>query len=242
MRNALDNDKLVYLIDDLALKRKDWEHGVYKTSTEQLCQLLEDCLALYMQVRAEPKLVRRISALMSERKLVNKSNTSLETRLVRLVFGECGKRVYAYARVLSIAATEKPEGQSMLTYVSNKGGIENLRRRPSGDKVDVVSNEVLADRANVRLAETTPIVADIAATPDMVPEAGSKYQYSVALIATDGTGRASIVYATKDQTLVRNALVRAGKKLKIDATASSALDERRVDAAKREQLLSQLAA
>lgn len=242
MRNTTDNITLVSKIDDLAQKRHAWEAGTYKSSNEELCRLLEECLTIFIEVRGNHSLVRRVSALMAERNLTEKSNTSLETRIVRLVFGECGNRAFTYARVLTIAAADKAENESMVTFINNAGGIENLRRRKSNGAAADVSNNTLADFASEKLAESKPIVAEIAATSEMVPDTKSKYQYSVALIATSGTGHARIVYTSKSQTLVRSALVKAGKQLKSVLAGKVVQKERESKEEQREEVLNKIAA
>lgn len=41
-----------------------------------------------------------------------------------------GKRTVAYARVIEIAFSEKPEKQSLPSWILERGGIENIRRGP----------------------------------------------------------------------------------------------------------------
>ena len=74
-------------IDELASKRKTWEEGTYKASTVELCLLLEECYAIFEEARANKTLAKRIRTLVEERKLTVQENTSLATRIVRLVFG-----------------------------------------------------------------------------------------------------------------------------------------------------------
>ena len=64
-----------------------------------------------------------------------RSNTSLATKIVRLIFGDCGKRAYTYAKVITVAAVDKPSTQSLHTFIANAGGIEEVRRN-SLDKVN----------------------------------------------------------------------------------------------------------
>jgi hypothetical protein len=230
MTNVLNNTKLVKRIDELKAKRETWEDGTYKASNEELCALLQDCYDLYMEVNGNAGLVKRLGKLLAERKLTEQSNTSLATRIVRLVFGECGKRVYTYARVLTVAAERKAERMSMLTFINNEGGIENIRRKKNGELSAAVINAKLIETAEQELVDGDALASNIVVKDGMRAAANSKYQFSVALIRCDSASKASIVYATSNQALVKAALVKAG----------SALQRKSVDIAQRSTRLKQL--
>jgi hypothetical protein len=242
MTNVLNNTKLVARIDELKTKRETWEDGSYKASNAELFALLQDCYDLYMQVNGNAGLVKRLGKLLAERGLTERSNTSLATRIVRLVFGECGKRVYTYAKVLTIAAEEKPERISMATYINNEGGVENLRRKKADGLSAAVVNAQLAEVAQTCLTDSEAIAADITVQSGMRADANSKYQFAVALIRCDSANSASIVYVLNNQSLVRSALIRAGAALSKKKSAVKQRNAQLSRHAKRKAVVSKIAA
>lgn len=242
MTNAMNNTKLVARIDELKSKRETWENGSYKASNEELCALLQDCYDLYMEVNGNVGLIKRLGKLLAERKLTERSNTSLATRIVRLVFGECGKRVYTYAKVLAVAAEEKPERVSMLTFINNGGGIENIRRNKSSELPVAVKNRQLVEVAETRLTDADALAADIVVTDGMRAKPNGKYQFAVALIRCDSANKASIVYATDNEALVKAVLIRAGIALRNKSVEVTEQTDKKKRLAKRNAVISKIAA
>jgi len=117
-KTASNNANISTWIDSLATKRETWENGTYKASNEELYVLLDECVDLFKEVRVHRSLVKKLNLILEEREIMMRSNTSLATKIVRLIFGDCGKRAYTYARVLTVAAEHKGELQSMKSFVA----------------------------------------------------------------------------------------------------------------------------
>jgi len=238
----MKNEMLVNKIDELVNKRKTWEDGAYKASTVELCTLLDECYAIFEEARANKTLAKRIRTLVEERKLTVQENTSLATRIVRLVFGNCGKRAYSYAKVLTVAAEEKRENESMLTFVNNRNGIENIRRQKGHGQTESELRAEYAEFADEVLTAGNAIVADIKATSEMEADTQATYSFSVALLRTDGKGKASIVYTTRAAGIVKATLSDAGKKLKTEADMEKENAKRKRNATKRKEVMEKIAA
>ena len=95
MENKLNETTLADRIDALEDARKNWETGTYAAANTELYSLLDRCYALYVELRSERKLIKPLNALLAARNLKPQANTSLATKIVRLVFGDCGKRAYS---------------------------------------------------------------------------------------------------------------------------------------------------
>lgn len=242
MKNVMKNEALVNKIDELAKKRVTWEEGTYKASNAELCALLDECYAIYDEARVNKALAKRIGQLVEERKLTVQENTSLATRIVRLVFGNCGKRAYSYAKVLTVAADEKRENESMQTFINNRNGIENIRRQKADGATDAELKAEYVDYADEVLSAGKAIVEGIEATGDMEADEKANYRFAVALLRTDGKGKASIVYTTNAASVVRTALINAGKKLKTQFEAEKESVKIKRNATKRKEVMSKIAA
>ncbi len=121
-------------IEELKAARVAWEEGTYKKSNEELYKLLDDCLAFYLDIRSKTNKCKALNALLKARDTSFNEGTSLQTRIVRAVFGaECGKRAYAYARVITVSAVEKRPEVAMYDFITQRGGVEEIRRTKSNE-------------------------------------------------------------------------------------------------------------
>ena len=216
-------------IDSLTTKCKTWENGTYKASNEELYVLLDECVDLFTEVRAHRSLVKKLNLILEEREIVMRSNTSLATKIVRLIFGDCSKRAYTYARVLTVAAKQKAELQSMKSFVAEAGGIEEIRKSKNGRTPTQKRNEQIAFA--VEVLEARPgLVEAFKINEELTPHNESAYEFSVAIVRKERNGKSNIVFGTNNQTILKSALVQAGKSL-------SAIVEQAKQANDRKQML-----
>ena len=127
-KTASNHANISTWIDSLTTKRETWENGTYKASNEELYVLLDECVDLFKEVRAHRSLVKKLNLILEERDIMMRSNTSLATKIVRLIFGDCGKRAYTYARVLMVEAEQKGELQSKKSGGEEARGMEENRK------------------------------------------------------------------------------------------------------------------
>lgn len=80
--------------------RLQWENGAYRTSNEELYNILDKCLVLFNELTAERALIKELNTLLEARGNKPTNGTSLATKVVRYVFDGCSaERSYTYARV-----------------------------------------------------------------------------------------------------------------------------------------------
>ena len=211
--NSYTTTSLEAEFDALARERQQWEQGSYKASNEELYALLEKCFNIYEQIRGKPKLCRAVTDILNQRKITCQQNTSLQLKIVRLVFGDCGKRALSYARVLTIASNDKPEKQSLHAFITHAGGIENMQRKKTGLSAAEQARKE-ADFASSALENADSLVAKFALTEEFSRSEGAEYDYCVALVRRDGNGLGSVVHASNSTALVREMLRLAAKSLK----------------------------
>jgi hypothetical protein len=91
----------------IADKAATWHSTSYKKATGELFVLLSDCYQSVADIRTQGTgTVRELNRVLRINKLVFNDGTRLETKVVRVVFGNIGKRAHTYARVLSLALGE----------------------------------------------------------------------------------------------------------------------------------------
>ena len=111
-------------------KRSEWEDGVYKRSNEQLYAILAECQALLVKLRGDLKLRKKLNKAIEAAGFKVRSNTSLELKVVRAVFGVENKRIQVYVRVLQLAKKDMPTHWALAEWIEEHGGIEEVRRKP----------------------------------------------------------------------------------------------------------------
>ncbi|MDC0431738.1 hypothetical protein OAL97_04450 [Paracoccaceae bacterium] len=197
----------------LNTKRAEWEGGAFKRSNEQLYAVLEECHKLLVQLRADVKLRKKLNAAIEANGYPVRSNTSIELKVVRAVFGIENNRIQAYTSVLLIAKKDMPKDWTLSEWIEEHGGIEEVRRKPK--QGPTVSEKA---KQNCELAEK--IFADSEGISDRFDPADSlqpsnegDYEYSVALVRINPNGKAVVVFGTNKNALVKAVLTEAGQKI-----------------------------
>lgn len=210
--NMIQIEDLVNKLTNLVSEREAWETGAYATSNQQLYALLDKCLTLAVETKHSPLQRAKITQMLDERNIAHNSSTNTLTKIVRLVFGDCGKRAYSYVRVLSVAAADKPENVSLATFITNNGGIEEIRRRSkSGVSPSVVRQQNIA-AATRHMVDADGII-QVATTAAIAPHAETENNLSLAVVRLNADGTSSIVYGIQSKSLLKAALEVAGKQL-----------------------------
>lgn len=234
--NALNGEQLIARLDDLVAARETWENGTNKASNEELCTLLERCTTLLLEVQADRSLVLKIGKQLEERGLKDRANTSLATKIVRIVFGNCGKRAFTYAKVITVAAAEKRENESMLAFVQGHGGIEEISRGDSKGKSKIAKDDNITFAVKT-LNLSKPLIPAFDMVDALRPHTESAFSFSLAVIRRDANGKASVVFGINNKALVNSALAHAGKQFRPKAEAEIADSKRKNRLSKRQGIL-----
>lgn len=210
--NLLQIEDLMNKLTNLVAEREAWETGAYATSNQQLYALLDKCLTLAVETKHSPLQRAKITQMLDERNIAHNASTNTLTKIVRLVFGDCGKRAYSYVRVLSVAAAEKSENVSLATFITNNGGIEEIRRRSkSGVSPSVVRQQNIA--AATRYMIDAEGIIQVTTSAAIAPHAETENNLSLAVVRLNADGTSSIVYGIQSKSLLKTALDVAGKEL-----------------------------
>jgi hypothetical protein len=219
-------------IEALKAARVAWEEGTYKKSNEELYKLLDDCLAFYLDIRSKTNKCKALNALLKARDTSFNEGTSLQTRIVRAVFGaECGKRAYAYARVITVSAVEKRPEVAMYDFITQRGGVEEIRRTksngetPTGARTDNISFAIEALEKSAALTTSFAVQASERKAPE-----DATHTLFVAIMRQEADGNYSMVYETSAKSVVNKALEQAGKDKGAEAEADSAAQQQRHEA------------
>lgn len=114
-------------------KATQWHKTTYRKATEELYALLGECYGVTADVRnAGAAVVRELNKVLTNNSIPFNDGTALETKVVRVVFGDIGKRAHIYARVLSNARHQRVTTQNFTAWLDAQGGVEAVRRQHSG--------------------------------------------------------------------------------------------------------------
>lgn len=206
---ALIKQKLNALYEARAV----WENGVYKTSNDELYNLLDKCLVLFKELTGERSLIKELNELLEARGAKLTNGTSLATKIVRYVFDGCSaERSYTYARVLTVANAEKDEKVSMRAFVTSRNGVEAIRKAPKDGSLSAAQqakNNV--DHAERHYANAKALVPSFTSNDaGLHPNTEAANDFAVALVRNKD-GSLSIVFGTNNKALVGVVLAEAGK-------------------------------
>jgi hypothetical protein len=158
--NLAFSNSAVATLNGLRERRITWEATDYKKANEGLYALLADCLDLFNSkfVTAtddDRKTLRMdLEAKLKADGLKAQRNTTTLTMFVRYVFGNDRKRAHAYTYVIKAAISYDITAENLPTYITNEGGIEEIKRKM------VVKEETLQKRAELAKAQEA-VVADL---------------------------------------------------------------------------------
>ena len=211
-----NRNELATALEAVQKKRKDWEAGAFASSNDKLYAILAAAYDVCLACIASPDLTDGITDLLKLRKLQFSSNTSLELKVVRLVFADRDTqskykhRLLSYARVLNLALEDGQTSATLAQYIKDKGGIDEIRRTvSSNDKEQEAKDFTAVAKKNLSDPQHTGLFDAFQLPPELKPENGSRYSLALVRDNQDGTG--TIIRGLKTNTLVEKALEEAGK-------------------------------
>jgi len=235
-------------IDDVVAKRIRWEQGTYAAANAELYSILGDCLDLFVAITGRMGAAKAVNALLDVRGITYNAATSLELKLVRLVFAtadtvkQIENRLFSYARVIRVAADAKQTSATLAQFITDRHGIDEIRRA-SKDGVSAADKQ----RAQVDLARTKLVThsdSDLFTNFDLPdplqPVAGE--QFSLALVRKNADGTGSIVFGTSNVAAVATVLALAGRALQDNAVKAVEADAAKQVAAVKQQNMAELEA
>jgi hypothetical protein len=138
-------------LDALSAKSNEWANNAYKTSTEQLYGMLQECYCLYkaMEVQSSEAAALRqgLTKYVQEKGYKFTKGTHSLTKIVKCVFGFDRRRVSAYSIVLRSALAKGVGMLELANFVRDAGGVEEVRLAKSPTaKTPKQKSELVRDR------------------------------------------------------------------------------------------------
>jgi hypothetical protein len=235
-------------IDDIVAKRIRWEQGTYAAANVELYSILGDCLDLFIAIKRNTSAAKAVDAVLKVRKIAFNNATSLELKLVRLVFATADtanpikNRLFSYARVIRIAAQANQSGQTLAKFITDNHGIDEIRRANSeGVKAeDKVKQQLELAQATLTQSSEYELFSNFALPDQLQPKDGQ--QFSLALVRKNADGTGSIVFGTNNVTAVSTVMALAGKEIQESAVKAAEVQSAKQVQAVKQQNLAELEA
>ena len=216
-KKLLPNSSPFNSVADLITRRQKWETGAYQKTNDELYDILAGCLGLYGKIVASQKLAKGFRDYAKKEGFVFKAGTSMESRIVKVVFSAPNSqsphqsRIAAYARVIKVAAADGQTENSLKAYINTKGGIDQIRRTVDDKNDDRVTPKNAREIAEARYFdnESAKLIDQLSLPDCLKPPAGQ--HYSAALVRTNHDGTGSIVFGTSSDAAVNKLLELAGR-------------------------------
>lgn len=235
-------------VNELVEKRIRWEQGTYAAANAELYSILGDCLDLYVKIKRSYDLPKGVNALLEQHGVTYNASTSLELKLVRLVFADANtapqlqNRLFSYARVIRVAADANQAGITLAKFIADNHGIDEIRRAGKDGVSAADKQKAQIDHARIQLLERSAaeLFSNFALPDTLEPNVGE--HFSLALVRKNPDGTGSIVFGTSNAAAVGTVLAIAGKSLKGEAVKTVEAEAAKRTAAVKKQNIAALAA
>lgn len=135
-------------LEQLVVERTLWEQNAYRTSNDQLYELLGKCYAHYqaMCVDTEAATAMRegLTEYIEQKGYLFAKSTHTLNKIVRCVFGVDRRRVSAYGIVLRTALANDVTVDGLADFIREKNGVEEIRLAKSPNAKTPAEKAVLA--------------------------------------------------------------------------------------------------
>jgi hypothetical protein len=235
-------------INGVVEKRIRWEQGAYAAANAELYSILGDCLDLFIAVKRSYDLPKGVNSLMEDRGITYNASTSLELKLVRLIFADANtatqlqNRLFSYARVIRVAADAMQTGTTLAKFIVANHGIDEIRRASKDGVSAADKQKAQIDNARVQFLEPNheELFSGFGLPDTLEPKAGE--HFSLALVRKNPDGTGSIVFGTSNTAVVESVLAIAGKSLKGEAVKAVEAEAAKRTAEVKQQNMAALAA
>lgn len=193
-------------IEALSQARQTWQDTVYKTSNDMLYGILADCYALYADMCGKsPQAAALREALkrkLAARNIKCSEGTHTMAKIVRCVFDGDRRRISAYSRALQAALSEKVPADGLAKFISDAGGVEELRLAKS---TNFVPTAVKVEKAKAAIANKALAAIDGAALAQNLDAANVGAQY-VLVASMQADGALAVNAVLRSDTVLKAAL------------------------------------
>lgn len=214
-------------LKQLHIEAAKWETDFYNPTMDKLYGLLSQALSEVYTLRNEgSKAVKAFTEVLKKKKITCTARTSLELRVVRVVFGisDTTQRANRYATVLKVACERNVSPVAFAEWVVEEGGIDEVRRSIS-KKPQLDYEQLAAD-----FYEAVPAMADIELSGASFSQFDDS-EFRLLVVRKNSDSSFSAVSEVNSLSHIKSALAFLGKQLSeaTKAEAKQADDDERLE-------------
>lgn len=203
---TIDFDNIIIEMDQLSKRRQTWEDGLLKAADTELYKILERCSSLHERLLPHASLKSKLTKALERRNTKQTAGSSLQLKVVRYVFGECGQE-FTYARTLKAAHDSKPKDVPFVEWLASQGGPSGVKKGKA-TKQKQTRDLVTAAKLHYGLAAPLTTVPPVA---DLRPNSDADHHFAVALLRINEEGVIELVFGCNNIALTNQVLELAGK-------------------------------
>ena len=223
------------VIEQLVLEREVWQENAFRTSNEQLYQLLQKCYSLYKAMdgaSAEAKALREgLKDYINVKGYGFTKATHSLTKIVKCVFGTDRRRVSTYSIVLRSALAKDDSVMDVADFIRSAGGVEEIRLAKSPN---AMSNKQKAAVATSTVAYKEVAVLSSAALGGLMNDVGKIGTNTVLIGTWQADGSVVVRAVVESQTVLTAALASYYSSVK-EAAAQQAAEQKAAAEAQAKQ-------
>ncbi len=207
-------------ITALIAERKGWESNELAHSNKRLYEILTSCYRLYKELRGKTKLINQVDKLLSTKGINFQVNTSLPSKIVKLVFGGGRRRNSVYSVAIRRAHKDGVKPENLTAWIAKMGGVDDIRLNGTSVKQTENAQERRSRLRGyaVNTIVTKPVLGSLPKQEEM-PDAEDGVVLCMGLVQPNGS--INIVQFV-DKSLVPAALEKLGRKIEQDGKAPEA--------------------
>jgi hypothetical protein len=208
MENIVTSGQVASTASLLINERETWENTLYKQSNDALYDLLAKAYHLFKQIKGTRSLIKALNQQLDALGITYNAKTSLATKIARLVFGDCGNRVFAFASVFNEADRQNIEPTKLKNWITSQNGIENIRKSTGAATPSAAE---LAKQGAEFCSSIDALFAIDKRHQDLEPHPEAENEFSVALVRPAGDGKFEVVFGSNKKSIVNTVLSEAGR-------------------------------
>ena len=195
------------ILSEMEIKRMQWETTAYRTSNQQLYEVLAGCLSYgdALPIAEAKQRTKELEDFNKLRGYVVKGDSPLMTRIVKAVFGNVDRRrISTYSLVLRSAQKAGITAEKLAGWIEERGGVQEVKL---SRRATYVSPKAKAEQAK----STLSALPNLAVAKDKLSE----------LADADFVGSECVLLAEQqaDGSFHIKALTRSGTAVKAALTA-----------------------
>lgn len=226
------NTKIAKL-EKLCKERADWETKELAASNKRRNAILAECYDIVAEFKKERKQQALLDQYLADKGVKVQSNTSLETKIVKMVFPNASRQsAHSYSVALRVALKRNKTSKELHTWIEAQGGIDaiSLHTKATDETAQQKASRLRTYGIDVIEAQDALMTVNKTQTKKIAADVDAD-DFVLLLSIKQANGTMAVVQAVPDanKTLQNKALEAIGKKAEADGDAEKLKNKNKED-------------